>query len=272
MIAVAQNNMHPEVAQWISKAKANGGIYSSQTINALNLLMTDIKRYGLRNKIFRLNMFVGENSNAGAIPIIADKGNSIDTVVGSPLYTPRGGFDPNNNNTSNYIRTGFNPSTGFTSKLSAHQGCWIFTPYNSALTSQQGCSDSVGNRCSIHYPWSDGKIYSDMYGASGLTRSNTTPYANGTIMQNLICTVNSSINSIYRNGAVTSQQSTGNGSGTVPNLEYTVLGSMGSSGPNGSLNNNYRIGYYTLGTGLTLSDAFLYHKAISDFMTRLGRS
>lgn len=273
MLAVAQNNIHPEVAQWISKAKANGGVYSSQTINALNLLVTDIKRYGLRNKIYRLNMFVGENSNAGAVPIIADRGNSIDTIVGSPLYTPSGGFNQNNNSAANYIKTGLTVTAGDAASL--HQGNWNFTGWSGLYTSQQGIATAGGNRFAFHYPWNEGIVYSDMYGATpGTSRSQTNSFTSGTILQNIICTVNASVNRIYRNGSLVTLSSTGTGAGTIPTgSEYFILTSSSATNtPNGSMNNIYRIGYYTVGAGLTANECFLYNKAVTDFMNRLGRS
>jgi hypothetical protein len=266
LAAISHNNMHTEVAQWMAKATDNGGVYSSQTVNALRLLMTDIKRYGLRNKIFRLNMFVGENSNSGAVPLIADRGASIDTIFGSPSYSPNGGFSPNFSN-FNYIDTGYNPLNNIT-QSSAHQGVWNFSPFDNTVTSFQGVADPLNNnnRFSMHYPWNTGVLYSDMFNITlSAGRSNTFTFPNGTVFKNIICTVSSGINKIYTNGAAVNLSVTGNGSGTIPNGNYLICAPSNTQ-------NNYRVGYYTLGFGLSSDEVFLYNKAITDFMNRLNRS
>src|SRR2546430_17574212 len=83
-----------EVTDWVARSVANGGSVSAATRSAVNTFMGAIKAASLRTKMLRLNLFCGDDfvhdnitatMGAGQVPLIKDKGGSLDLFSGPTL-------------------------------------------------------------------------------------------------------------------------------------------------------------------------------------------
>ena len=86
---VITSSLDSEVEEWANKTVPSfGGKVSEAHVQAVNNWMNKIKQTsGLREKIYRCNLFIGDNLKAGLVPVIADKGNlRIDLNKGSEIF------------------------------------------------------------------------------------------------------------------------------------------------------------------------------------------
>lgn len=60
---------HPDVDAWLDRVSSNGGTVSSSTIVALTNFCNSVDNAGLRNKFYRLNLFCGNNLAAALVPL-----------------------------------------------------------------------------------------------------------------------------------------------------------------------------------------------------------
>ena len=70
-----------EVDDWATRIIANGGTVSADTLAAACEFMTAIKAAGLRSKMFRVNLFAGDQFAAALVPLIKDMGHPVDQQV-----------------------------------------------------------------------------------------------------------------------------------------------------------------------------------------------
>jgi hypothetical protein len=64
---------HPDVEMWLNTITLNGGSASNTTISALNTFCNSIDSAGLRNKFYRLNLFCGNNLNSCLVPLYVSR-------------------------------------------------------------------------------------------------------------------------------------------------------------------------------------------------------
>jgi len=62
-------NVHPEAADWASRARANSGSVSGSTLMAVSRLCRAIDAAGIRARFLRLNVFAGDNLSAVLVPL-----------------------------------------------------------------------------------------------------------------------------------------------------------------------------------------------------------
>jgi hypothetical protein len=114
------SGVHPEAAAWRSAVVANGGSVSASTMRAVSKFCADIDAAGIRDRFYRLNLFAGTGLNAALVPLYRGQsrtgtqyGNTIDTNNGpfvSGDYAETGASGGlNGNGSSKYLATGLNP-------------------------------------------------------------------------------------------------------------------------------------------------------------------
>lgn len=77
-----------EVDDWVQRILSNGGTVSNTTIEAACEFMTSLKAAGLRDRVFRLNLFAGDQFAAAVVPLINDFGSAVDApfrLVGNTI-------------------------------------------------------------------------------------------------------------------------------------------------------------------------------------------
>ena len=84
VVAGAVGAFDEEVNEWANeKVPNNGGMLTGSQVEAVNEFMLSIKSVsGLRNKISRCNLFIGQNIDAALVPLISDAGGPIDLSHG----------------------------------------------------------------------------------------------------------------------------------------------------------------------------------------------
>ena len=112
---------HPDVANWMQRAKNNGGQFGYRTLLALQDFCTAIAAAGLRSTMLRLNLFVGDNLQAALTPLYVAAsatgttlGNATDTNGNfvSADYTEYGASGGLlGNGSTKYLDTGFSLGT-----------------------------------------------------------------------------------------------------------------------------------------------------------------
>jgi hypothetical protein len=113
---------HKEVKDYINRVYANGGLISQETINKVTDFCYDIDNAGLRNKMWRTNLFCGNNLNAALVPLYRGPtpvdqfyGNPVDVNSGpftGPDYNERGQQGGlRSDRRSKYLNTGFRCDT-----------------------------------------------------------------------------------------------------------------------------------------------------------------
>lgn len=71
-----------EVDDWAARIVANGGTVSASTLTAACQFMTAVKAAGIRSRLYRVNLFAGDQFvEAALVPIIKDLGHPIDQRV-----------------------------------------------------------------------------------------------------------------------------------------------------------------------------------------------
>src|SRR5437763_7526634 len=78
-----------------------------------NTFMLSIKTFNVRSKMLRLNLCVGNQSAAGVVPLIQDKGPAVDVLNNTLSYSEANGFSVISSNA--FIDTGVNPATDMAS-------------------------------------------------------------------------------------------------------------------------------------------------------------
>jgi hypothetical protein len=113
-------SMDGEAYSWAySRVPAQSSSVSAKDIVVANQFMVDLKRAGFRSRAYRVGIYLGNDLNAVKAPLIADKGDATDTIVGftSSDYTVNG---LKGDGSTKYLKTGFVPNalTGFNDSLS----------------------------------------------------------------------------------------------------------------------------------------------------------
>jgi len=124
--AFVSRTTHHEAIDWATRASANGGVISTNTLRAVSDFCRAISAAGIRGSISRLNPFSGGNLLGSLVPLYRSTsfggtvlGNATDTNANfvSGDYSNSGGLK--GNGTSKYLDTGF-ASSLFASTSSVH--------------------------------------------------------------------------------------------------------------------------------------------------------
>jgi hypothetical protein len=135
------SGVHPEAAAWRSAVVANGGSVSASTMRAVSKFCADIDAAGIRDKLYRVNLFAGTGLNACLVPLYrgpsrtgTQYGNTTDTNQGpfvSGDYAETGASGGlKGNGSSKYLDTGL-PGNTFSAGDRHHSAYWNA---NSTLT------------------------------------------------------------------------------------------------------------------------------------------
>ena len=270
-----------DARDWQSRVIANGGTVSASTMKAVDTFCKAIVTAGLRDRFYRMNLFAGSNLSAALVPLYrgpslggTQYGNTTDTNNGpfvSGDYAETGASGGLlGNGTSKYLATGF-PSNTLTLG-STHLSAYAVTAnaavgYPAALGSLTGGGSSELGLYFHQASIGTAAYYAENNGAGGFVVSaanNPTGHILGTA-------TSTTDRRFFVNGSQSG--STATATSTI-GLDARGLFVFAR---NSAVNNDFkyssaRIGSYSIGAGLSVSQAAAFYTALQAFQTSLSRN
>jgi hypothetical protein len=264
------SSIHPDITKWIQRHNqlaSSPSAYldlSSNTLNALNAFCNSIHSNNLRDKIYRLNLFMGPNLFSARIPFYL--GPDDNTFYGSRqesvfnfsegLYNPEIGLI--GNGTSSYIESGFPtsllmdifPSTHlsyYCTNVPANNNSFIKTILSTQQGWALGSNGALTNRIG-----QNSILLASSVGSRTLSRTSETS----------LC--------LYDDGILVSCN---NATTTVPNYNFAEIRILASRIVNNSPAefNNGSYGGYSIGLGLDETEASNFANIMKTFQQSIGR-
>lgn len=268
-IPIPDGVAHPEAAAWRTAVIANGGTVSSSTINAVSNFCQSIAEDGLRDRLYRLNLFCGGNLSSALVPLYrgpaptgTQYGNATDTNVNfvSGDYVETGATGGlKGNGTNKRLATGFPSNTVALANrhLAAYESLNATTDYSASV---QSYSSALNRHWRLGlWTSSTNYIYSAFAGVGGQPS-----FIKGT---GLIVGQNDSATAgtIYRNGISVANE-TGGAASSVDTAPVQILGEVSGEF------SEARLGGYSIGEKFTAPQVLAYYKAMQAFQTALTRN
>jgi hypothetical protein len=264
------SSIHPDVTKWIQRHNqlaSSPSAYldlSSNTLNALNAFCNSIHSNNLRDKIYRLNLFMGPNLFSARIPFYL--GPDDNTFYGSRqesvfnfsegLYNPEIGLI--GNGTSSYIESGLPtsllmdifPSTHlsyYCTNVPANNNSFIKTILSTQQGWALGSNGALTNRIGRN-----SILLASSVGSRILSRTS----------ESSLC--------LYDDGILASCN---NATTTVPNYNFAEIRILASRIVNNSPAefNNGSYGGYSIGLGLDETEASNFANIMKTFQQSIGR-
>jgi hypothetical protein len=265
---------HPEANAWRSAVVANGGSVSASTMKAVSKFCADIDKAGIRDRFYRLNLFCGDTLNAVLVPLYkaesagaAARGNATDSnnnfVSGD--YTLAGGLA--GNGTNKHLSTGL--AANSVTASNAHLGVGVLaTDTNTGYRTAMGAFDSVsGVAFLINLRRGDSVLR--CFTAGSATDINASA---GVLVQSAVLAGGNIVGSnpsVYRNGSQFGTDATTSSTMTSP----VVINAFANNNVGtAAAFTNARLGWYSVGLGMSAAQVGLLNNAIDAFYTSIGRS
>jgi hypothetical protein len=264
---------HPEAQVWRNAVIANGGTVSGSTLNAVSRFCRSIDAAGIRDRFYRLNLFCGTGLNAVLVPLYRGQsrtgtqlGNTTDTninfVSGDYVETGASG-GLLGNLVSKYLNTGLAPSAlpqVATMHVSAYRGAGA-TLARFLISSRDGTDIFEISRRG------DGPHQ----GVIGLTAaaSNVNEPGQSDGGHYIASRTSATLMEFRKNtGLIASNTNSVTPGASAQPLFVFALNNSGTP----SERFPHRIMAYSIGDGLTASQADAFYTALQAFQTALGRN
>jgi hypothetical protein len=275
-ITLAPQVSNADAQDWINRVYANGGTVSTATAAAVNTFCNDIDAASLRSKFFRLNLFCGSGTSVTSHGVVVPlyRGASLGgTQYGNATDTPNA-FALSDfsetlgvlGNASCYMTTGLAPSAVPSSATSHHMAAWK----GAGSSASQRLIVAVLDNATTHAyrigknGGASGSLFTEVGSLSGATSSSAA--TNDTAGFLVGSRTSSTLLELMWKGSVVATYTT-SVSSTPPTNGYDVFAM--SPGHNG--NWPLRLGGYSIGAGLSSTEAATYDSIMSSFQTSLGR-
>jgi len=278
--------LHLEAQNWSSRVIANGGTASLFTLTAVSAFCDAIDaQSGLRSAITRLNLFCGDSLNACLVPLYlaesfgaAAKGNTTDTnngPFGSGDYVESGASGGlTGNDTTKYLDTGLpqNAVATSSSHLSVSGTGFSNTKEDVSVGAYNGAETNIHD-LTHRVPTSvvDGNIRCQHRCGSFVAANAQTADIRTSEIHLIGSRTSASAAALYRAGTLVASSTQSNSSASyVSNRSYFVfaLNNVGSANPLTAA----RLRMYSIGSGLTASQASAFSTAVNTFNIALGRN
>jgi len=277
------SGVHPEAASWSARVVANGGTVSGSTLIAVNNLCRSIDAAGIRDRFYRLNLFCGTGLSAALVPLYRGQsstatqhGSTTDTNTGpfvSGDYTETGATGGlNGNGTTKYLATGLNPFSAGLAETNFHAAGYFKDIINSSGVFI-GCVNSVATRGVVFHPAFQTLGMYVRFG--GLSNSGV---ENGTLSarNGLLLGVRRPGGAGFRNGANINATSVTTGSlawaASTDSPALFVFARNDTQASPSLQAFSGRCQGYSIGLGMTDTQAADYHNAMQTFQTALSRN
>lgn len=259
---------HPEALDWATRATAAGGTVTTTSLAAVNAFCRAIDAAGIRDRIYRLNLFAGGNINAALIPLyrsIARGG----TVIGSAADTNNGFVSADfaetgtNGGFNKAVQTVKNISTGVTTSnlpqfVTAHVA--LAFKGNSVANAGFAFGDNSNEQHFVYVVHGGSPAYNTQLCANG----GEIAYSNALAASGRFITSRTANNAIalYRNGVSVGSSA----SAVTSSAAGKALNLMAQTFITGCLR------YYSIGNGLTAAQAAAFDSALSAYLTTMSRT
>jgi hypothetical protein len=279
--------VHPEAADWRSRVITNGGTVSASTLKAVDTFCKAISSAGIRDRFYRLNLFAGTGLSAALVPLYRNTsfsgsplGNATDTNAGGVFvsgdYSESVGLTPTVGG-AKHLDTGLTPDAMPLSVVQAmHLACShgpIPAPASTVLCRMIGAANGGTDRHFLNVAVENSgtpKAGSPL-GKVSEVASATLPTGAQPSASWISSRTSATSLVMYKNGASDGTLTTSvtgiasySRAFTVCRVNFTgsIIGD--------SYNLPHR--HYSIGAGLTASEAAAYDTALSAFRTALGRT
>ena len=273
------SGVHPEAAVWKNAVISNSGTVSGSTLAAVSKFCYAIDAAGIRDRFYRLNLFCGGNLNACLVPLYRGQsrtgtqfGNATDTnnnfVSGDYVETgSTGGLL--GNGASKYLATGFPPNA--LTLGSTHLSAYAVTANAAASFATALGSFAGGGSSELALYFNQSTIntaayYTENNGAGGFVLSaanNPTGHILGTA-------TSTTDRRCFINGSQSG--STATATSTIA-LDARGLFVFARNAANATFfYSSPRLGAYSIGAGLSVSQASAFYTAMQTFQTALTRN
>jgi hypothetical protein len=281
----ASGATHPDARDWATRVTANGGTVSSTTLAAVSKFCAAINAAGIRDRFARLNLFCGNSDaslNAVRTPLyIADSlggsnfGDAMDAnnnfVAGDYAQTgSSGGLTGNGTNKS--LDTGFIPSNlTFSDSHFSIYGANLASPTTSFRTHGSRTRGSTPLEQFVLQLRAGGNLV-NLYAANNSNSTNASASAAQGALENghvLGTSIASNDHRMFGNGTQLNNSTTNlSGPLNAVAVHLYVLNQSGSLSEYVSST----LSAYSIGKGLTSTQAAAYYTALHAFQTTLGRN
>ena len=267
-----------EARDWVQRAVANGGTVSVSTQIAVSNFCNEIdSASGLRAAISRLNLFCGDSLSAALVPLYlaesfgaAPKGNTTDTNVSSnfvsgdyALTGATGGLSGGGSGgTAKYLDTGL-PHNQVGSSTTGHLSFSGNNLPNADAVPLGAYNGAAGNLEDINL---NPAIAATTYRFGALPSSGTAVSSTRT---HLIGTRNAGASKVYVDG-LASAGTPLSGTLTRSTRTYYIFALNSANTPAGFMAGRLRM--YSIGDGLTASQAAAFSTAVANFNAALSRT
>jgi hypothetical protein len=279
---------HPEAQVWRNAVIANGGTVSGPTLNAVSKFCRRIDAAGIRDKLYRLNLFAGTGLSAALVPLFrgasrtgTQYGNTTDTNNGpfvSGDYSETSGLSKGSGQ-NKYLDTGLATNALPAGVISSgHLAVWhgpitvnfISDPY--FIGALNGATDRVWLQTSFRSSptnASENGVFGKTTtvtaatGVTGLSRASTFLLLQRTSSTNL---------ELWRNQAVDNTTAT-SATGIAGISHNLIVFRRNNSGTiDGDLNLSGPLRGYSVGDDMTSAQVGDFRTAWEEFNTALGRT
>lgn len=272
--------IHHEAIDWATRASANGGIISTNTIRAVSAFCRAIDTAQIRSAMYRVNPFCGGNLSGCLVPLYRGPtfggttfGNATDTNVNfvSADFIETGATGGLKfNGTNKYLQLGF-ASNSLPSSTSVH-GSYSATGLATSGTRAVSGSGDGGSGNFVFYDHVSflgaGRSFRHGSVTTGTFPNLTTP---GTAESHIIGTrTAANAAALYRDGSLVASNATS--ISTASTALGMFVGNYNLNGtPVGGQYTAANLRMYSIGTGLTATQAAAFSAAVIAFNAALGR-
>lgn len=274
------SGVHPEAAVWRNAVIANGGSVSGGTLKAVSDFCRRIDAAGIRDRLYRLNLFAGTGLNAALVPLYrgpsrtgTQYGNTTDTNVGpfvSGDYVETGaGAGITGNGSSKYLDTGYLANTLAANNSHLGVGLLATDTMTTADRTLIGAWNGGANVLEIRARDRTGAVPL----AAAFTRYATVGDRFGdSVASSSLATGNiiTAWPTMYRNGVASGTDATS--SQDFPAATKVYVFNLNNNNAGVTNYTNARLGWYSIGATMTAAQALSYNNALAAFNTALART
>jgi hypothetical protein len=266
---------HAEASAWESQVRANGGTVSPETLQAVSDFCTAIDAAGIRNKLYRVNLFCGDNLRACLVPLYTSPsagsapvgGYAVDLNTGfiGSDYLEKGigtGGLRGNGTAAKKLSTGLRPQDIVANSATGHYGMYI-PPFSLPTFRVETPVSSFSGGTRIHFDYRNG---SGVIGVKAAWAGNVTGSGIANPSGLIVADRSSSTRfDQYQQGVSVANTTTAIGT-IEPMPQYEIFSNQLTN-----YTSNPLFGY-TLGSSLTASEHVAYSAAWNTFQASLSRA
>lgn len=280
-VTAAGPTIHHEAIDWATRVSANGGTISTTTIRAVSDFCRAIDAAGIRSAMYRVNLFCGGNLSGCLVPLYrgptfggTNFGNATDTngnFVSADFVEIGSGGGLKGNGTNKYLNTGF-ATNSLPSQTSVHlssSGTGLETSGDKQFIGSYTGTETALAFLDIYSIYISARAFRQGTFTTGRFPLVATP---GTSEAHIIGSRTSSTSSVlYRGGTSAASNATAITPVASAIPFYVFTGNINNATPTSGTTTAATLRMYSIGTGLSATQAAAFSAAVIAFNNALGR-